>query len=202
MFKFFEKLRVPLSYITLLAMIAITLVVGIGQCVAVGTFYIAPFSFIIVIGACFLLYVIGVARKKDFPILVALVVVLFIFFLQPFLNAQFFETIGREFNDNAALGLARILYLTMVIGGVAVLVLYLLEAIFGIKLSFVINLLLLILLGVALLYFTLMFIGTIISLANNNGGAWYELFEPLIPVAGYLFVVVNFSLLEQRTKNI
>ena len=200
--KFFEKIRKPLSYIALIVLIALSLIVGIGQCVDVGTLYLPPFTFAIVCGVCLFLYIIGLARGKDFPIIVALLVILFLFLLNPFLQAQAFEVIGARFRDNAALGLAEIINIFMILGGIAVLVLYLLEAIFGIKLSLVINILLLALVGLSALYLLLCLIGVIISLAAGNGASWYDLFSPLMPVAGYLFVAVNFGILESKTKNI
>lgn len=200
--KFFEKIRKPVSYITLIALIVLSLVIGIGHCVEVGTLYLPSFSFALVCGACLFLYIIGLARGKDFPIIIAVLVILFIQFLNPFLQAVYFEIIGMQFNDNAALGLAEIVHMLMIIGGIAVLVLYLLEAIFGIKLSLIIQILLVVLVGLSLLYLLLTFIGVIISLANGNGASWYDLFAPLMPACGYLFVAVNFGILEAKTKNI
>lgn len=200
--KFFEKIRKPVSYITLIALIVLSIVIGIGQCVEIGTLYLPSFTFAIVCGACLFLYIISLTRGKDFPIIVALLVILFIFLLNPFLQAPYFEMIGMRFRDNAALGLAEILNMLMILGGIAVLVLYLLESIFGIKLSLIIQILLLALVGLSLLYLLLSFIGIIISLVQGNGSSWYELFSPLMPVAGYLFVAVNFGILETKTKNI
>lgn len=200
--KFFEKLRTPISYISLIVIIAICVIVAIGESVDFGTLYLPSFSLAIVLGVCLLLYIIGNARGKAFPILVAVIVVMFIFLLKPYLDAQVFEFIQTQFNRNAALGLAEILNLIMILGGIAVLVLYILEAIFGFKLSFIINIVLLVLVGIALLYFLLTLIGVIISLANNTGASWYNLLSPIIPVCGFLFVCVNFSFLEEKTKNL
>ena len=202
MFKIFEKLRKPISLIALLAMITVSLIVGIGECVDAGTFFFKSFTFALVLGVCLVLYFIGMARDKAFPVLVAVITMIFIFLLNPFMEASMFEVIGWAFNNNAALGLAEILYLILVLGGIAVLVLYILENIFGFKLSVIINFMLLGLLAVALTYFFLRFIGVIISLANDTGASWYDLLSPIILVGGYLFVFVNFSFLEAKTSNI
>ena len=202
MFKIFEKLRKPISLIALLAMITVSLIVGIGECVDAGTFYFRSFTFALILGVCLVLYFIGMARDKAFPVLVAVITMIFIFLLKPFMDAAMFEVIEMQFRNNAALGLAEILYLIMVLGGIAVLVLYILENIFGFKFSIVINILLLALLACALTYFFLSFIGVIISLANNTGASWYDLISPIIAVGGYLFVFVNFSFLEAKTSNI
>ena len=202
MFKIFEKLRKPISLIALIAMITVSLIVGIGECVDAGTLFFKSFTFALVLGVCLVLYFIGMARDKAFPVLVAVITMIFIFLLNPFMEASMFEVIGWAFNNNAALGLAEILYLILVLGGIAVLVLYILENIFGFKLSVIINFMLLGLLAVALTYFFLRFIGVIISLANNTGASWYDLLSPILVVGGYLFVFVNFSFLEAKTSNI
>ena len=199
MTKFLRVFRNIISFIALGVMILVSFLAGIGQSVDAGTFVISPFAHIIVFIVCLLLYIIGGLRKNNFPIIVALLIIMFMYMLMPFLMAGMFEQISWMFNDNAARGLAEILYLIMVLGGIGVLALYLLSHIFGFKLSLIINIFLIVLLAVSLTYFLLEFIGVIISLANNNGASWYDLFSPLLIVGGYAFIFVNFGVLEEST---